>query len=106
MAGPEKTVENQIKAFLDKTDAWYFKVAASPLMPPGIPDIIACIFGKFIGIEVKAPGKINNTSLVQKVQHKLIRKAGGQVWVVDSYEMFLRNMHKLKVEVEDGRTEQ
>lgn len=105
MAGPEKTVENKIKEFLDKTNAWYFKVAASPLMPPGIPDIIACIYGKFVGIEVKAPGKINNTSLVQKVQHKLIRKAGGEVWVVDSYELFIRYMYKLGVEVKNGGVE-
>ena len=105
MAGPEKKVENEIKMYLDKIHAWYVKVAASPMMPPGIPDILACIEGRFVGIEVKAPGKLSNTSLAQKFQHQNIRKAGGKVWVVDSMSGFLRLLHALLVEVKDGRTE-
>lgn len=92
MPGPEKKVENEIKKYLDQHKFWYFKVAASPMMPPGIPDIIACIGGLFVGIEVKAPGKLKNTSEVQKVQHELIKKAGGGIIVADSLKTFEKEL--------------
>lgn len=96
MAGPEKKVENLIKYELKRlSNIWYFKVAASSEMPPGIPDIIACIDGKFVGIETKAPGKIKNTSPAQKVQHELIRKAGGKVIVTDDFYDFLVQLKEI-----------
>lgn len=95
MAGPEKKVENLIKSELKRLGIWSFKLAASEMMAPGIPDIIACVNGKFVGIEVKAPGKLYNTSPAQKVQHELIRKSGGTVIVTDDFEDFLVKINEV-----------
>jgi len=75
MAG-EKLFENKIKAFLDVLPkTWYFKYWAGPYSKSGIPDIIACINGKFIGIEVKADK--GHASELQKRNVDLIEKANG-----------------------------
>ena len=84
----EKVIENKIKAALTKlgTNVWYFKHAASASMPVGIPDIVCCIKGFFVGIEVKQEN--GHQSEAQKVCAKNIRDAGGEYWLVYSYEDF------------------
>lgn len=73
---PEKKVENQIKKYLDQQNAYYVKIHGSAYMPAGTPDILVCINGRFVGIEVKRPeGGI--LSELQKLKLKLIEKAGG-----------------------------
>lgn len=47
----------------------------------GVPDIIAVIKGKFIGIECKMPGKKQTESQVE-FQNKL-EEAGGIYWLID-----------------------
>jgi hypothetical protein len=48
----------------------------------GIPDLIACHHGVFIGIECKAPGKKKNVSALQRLQLIGIVRAGGIAMVV------------------------
>ena len=75
MAG-EKIFENKIKAFLDDLPkTWYFKYWAGPYSKAGIPDIIACVNGKFVGIEVKADK--GHASELQIRNIDLIEKANG-----------------------------
>lgn len=51
----EKNFENKIKAFLTEQNAWFIKYwAGSKFTKDGIPDILACINGYFVAIEVKA----------------------------------------------------
>lgn len=45
------------------------------LLEHGIPDIIACYKGRFIGIEAKEPG--NKPSELQLAHGRQIKKAGG-----------------------------
>jgi len=73
----EKKIETEIKNYLFSKGAYFFKVHGSAMMPKGIPDIICCYKGKFIGIEVKAPNKLNNQSEYQKIHMKNILDAGG-----------------------------
>lgn len=56
----------------------------------GLPDIIACVEGKFYGFEVKLPGERANTSGIQTFVHGKIRQAGGQAHVVCSVQEVLR----------------
>ncbi|MDT2980647.1 VRR-NUC domain-containing protein [Enterococcus casseliflavus] len=85
MAGPEKKVENQIKKYLDSLNAYYLKVHGSMYQPSGTPDILACVAGKFIGIEVKRPdGGV--VSELQKSKLRKIEKAGGVAIVARSVE--------------------
>ena len=43
----------------------------------GIPDIIACYKGKFIGIEVKTEATQRNTSKLQEANLRMIAEADG-----------------------------
>lgn len=48
----------------------------------GIPDIIACIGGRFVAFEVKAPG--NKLTKLQEITLQRIRDAKGQAFKVTS----------------------
>lgn len=51
----EKEFENKIKAFLKTLpNQWHFKHWGGGFGKAGIPDILGCINGRFIAIEVKA----------------------------------------------------
>lgn len=81
----EKKVENSIKRYLDGLGAYHIKIHGSAYMPAGTPDILACIGGKFIGIEVKKP-KGGVVSELQKLKIKQIKSAGGVAFVARSLE--------------------
>ena len=84
----ERRLKNSIIREIKKLRAkgipvWYMKTEGKP---PGIPDIILCLDGKFIGIELKADnGRIREC---QNVQMELIKKAGGICKIVQSVEEF------------------
>lgn len=72
----EKNFENKVKQFLDDLGCWYIKYwAGAKYTKEGIPDILACIKGKFYGIEIKAPN--GRPKLLQLVKLKKIRAAEG-----------------------------
>lgn len=72
----EKKFENQVKLYLESKDAWYIKYwAGAEYTKSGIPDILACVYGIFYGIEIKAPN--GKPSMLQLVNLKKIREAGG-----------------------------
>ena len=73
---PEKKVENKIKKYLDYIGAYHVKIHGSAFMPAGTPDILACVKGVFVGIEVKKP-KGGRASDLQKFKLAQIEKAGG-----------------------------
>lgn len=69
--------------------SWVLKVAGGPYQEPGVPDLLACVQGKFIGLEVKhrKPGEshqhaIGRASVQQREQIRRIWKAGGTAEVV------------------------
>lgn len=80
----EKTVEDKIKDYLFSKNIYYFKVHGSKFMPAGIPDIVCCVNGSFLGIEVKRPGAKNEQSPQQKIHENNIKKSGGTYLLVDS----------------------
>jgi Holliday junction resolvase len=90
----EKVIENKIKTALTSLgiNCWFFKHAASAAMKVGIPDIICCIKGRFVGIEVKQED--GTQSDAQKVTCKNIREAGGEYWIVWSYEDFVEQFNE------------
>ena len=90
----EKVIENKIKTALISLgiNCWFFKHAASAAMKVGIPDIICCIKGRFVGIEVKQEDGIQSDA--QKATCKNIREAGGEYWIVWSYEDFVEQFNE------------
>jgi Holliday junction resolvase len=51
---PEGKVKKQVKKILDDVGAYHFSPMTAGYGRSGVPDIIACVKGKFIGIECKA----------------------------------------------------
>lgn len=60
-----------------------FKVHGGPHMMAGLPDIIACVGGQFVGLETKLPDG-GDATVVQRFIHDKIRKSGGTAVVVRS----------------------
>ena len=71
----EKNFENRIKKYLESKGAWFVKFFANAYTSSGIPDILCCINGRFVGIEVKQ--ETGKPSLLQKVHLKRIGDSGG-----------------------------
>lgn len=72
----EKNFENKVKKYLESKNAWFIKYwAGSEFTRSGIPDILACIDGRFYGIEIKA--KTGKPSMLQLVVLRKIREAKG-----------------------------
>jgi Holliday junction resolvase len=84
MAQPEAKLSRKIMNALRAEGYFCFKVHGSEYMMAGLPDIIVCAKGYFIGLETKMPGKRDDTSLRQDFVHANIRIAGGMAIVVCS----------------------
>lgn len=97
MAGAEKLFENKIKRYLKEKGVWYFKTWGGGYQRSGLPDIIACVNGRFIGIEVKA----QNGRLSKLQEHELytIRQSGGHAMVLypDGFETFKKFIENLLI---------
>jgi Holliday junction resolvase len=79
---PEKKVKLKVRAILDwGKDIYYFTPMTGGYGRSGVPDIVGCYKGRFFAIECKA-GKGTTTALQDK-NIKEIKKAGGQVIVVN-----------------------
>lgn len=74
MAG-EKQFENKIKRFLKDEGCWGVKFFANSFTRAGIPDLLYCVNGYFVAIEVKAEN--GTPSELQKYNVREIKKAGG-----------------------------
>lgn len=78
---PEGKVKKQVKKILDDLGCYHFSPMMDGYGKSGVPDIIACYHGMFIGIECKS-GK-NEPTLLQKHNMDLIQRAGGYTIVVN-----------------------
>lgn len=77
----EKQFENKIKKYLKDHGAYFLKYwAGAQFTKSGVPDILACVNGYFVGIEAKAQN--GKPSELQLYNIQQIRKAGGFAYVV------------------------
>jgi Holliday junction resolvase len=81
MMTPEKKVKTKVVAILKEFGAYYFYPVAGGYGASGVPDIICCYRGRFIGIECKA-GKGKTTALQEKNIAQIIA-TGGKAIVVN-----------------------
>lgn len=72
---PERRVKKEVEKVLDANDVYYFYPSTHGYGRSGVPDIIACVAGKFLAIETKAAGK--EATALQKREMKRIHDAGG-----------------------------
>ena len=78
---PEGKVKAQVVKILKEFGVYYFFAAANGYGRSGIPDIICCHKGRFIGIECKA-GK-NKPTALQERELYLIHEAGGYSLIIN-----------------------
>jgi Holliday junction resolvase len=72
---PESFEKAEICRYLDSIGAWYFKPMMNGFGKSGVPDIVACVEGRFIGIEVKREGKL--PTAIQKCRMNEIGQSSG-----------------------------
>ena len=83
-AQPESRLSRKIAAEVRARGGFVFKVHGGPTMMAGLPDLVVCYRGCFIGLETKMPD--GRVSAVQGLRHEQIRHAGGVCAVVRSVE--------------------
>lgn len=84
MSQPESKLSRKIMDALRLEGYFCFKIHGSEYMMAGLPDIIVCAEGRFIGLETKMPSARENVSPIQKHIHWKIELAGGKAMVVCS----------------------
>lgn len=103
MSQPEARLSRAIRVWLEKQGYFAFKVHGGPTMMAGLPDLVAVVHGRFLGIESKMPG--NKPSLRQKYVHGLIERAGGVVVVAYSLEDVQNAVQRIAGSVTRGERE-
>jgi hypothetical protein len=95
MLTPEGTIKKEVKNMLDAQGIYYFMPTGIGYCRSGIPDIVACIAGIFVGIEVKAGNK-SPTDLQQRELNKIAGSGGTALCInannIDTLPAFLRNI--------------
>lgn len=81
VATPEKRVKDKVVGILKAEGVYYFFPATHGYGRSGVPDIVACVNGWFLGIECKA-GK-NKPTALQVREIEAIRQANGRAIVVN-----------------------
>lgn len=94
-ATPEAKVKARVIKQLKEMGVYYFSPVTGGYGRSGVPDIVACVGGKFVGIECKA-GKGVTTALQEKNLAE-IRLNGGTALVInednaDSLSVILKIM--------------
>ena len=68
----ESAIVKKIREALQQNvGGFWFKVHGGPFQMASLPDLLGCVQGRFIGIEVKRPSRMTNVS---PIQQRVIRK--------------------------------
>lgn len=95
MSQPEARLSRKIMDALRLEGYFCFKVHGSEHMMAGLPDIIVCADGRFVGLETKMPESRGNVSPRQAYVHTQIEHAGGAAIVVCSPKEALEVVSKV-----------
>jgi Holliday junction resolvase len=78
---PEAKVKRKVVDLLKANGVYYFFPATHGYGRSGVPDVVCCVNGKFLGVECKA-GDSSPTAL-QHQELDAIRRAGGTAVVIN-----------------------
>ena len=92
---PEGRVKSRIKAWLSAQGFYHFSPIGGPYAVHGVPDIVVCANGRFVGIECKAPGKEKNTTKNQDLHKERIERNQGVAIVTSKLEDVVEIFTKL-----------
>ena len=96
----EKNFENRIKKFLKDNGWWHVKFFANAFTKSGIPDILACVNGRFVAIEVKAED--GRPSPLQLHNIDEINKCGGVAVIVKPSQF--DELKELLIKIKENRS--
>lgn len=88
MAGEGKLQDKIIDFLKPYKDVWVMNKWGNAIEHGGIPDLILCINGMFVAMELKNPNKSGKVSSRQRIELKKIRNSGGLSYQIDSFEEF------------------
>lgn len=88
----EKQFQNQVIAFLKLHNIYHIKVWGGGFQKAGIPDLLCCIKGKFVALELKT--EKGKAAVLQKYNIFKIQEAGGYARVLrpSEFERFKREV--------------
>ena len=88
----EKVFENKIKSYLKSIGAYFIKTHGDRFSRVGTPDIIACVNGHFVAVEVKAANGIPSDLQLHHIQQ--INNAGGYAVILypKDFEQFKKDV--------------
>ena len=92
----EKPFELKIRKYLESRGHWVVKYFANGYTKSGIPDLLACVNGRFVAIEVKGDG--GTVSPLQQHTLCLINYSGGIAMVVypHDFETFCKSIEEIE----------
>lgn len=100
MKKPETLLSEKILSRLRAEGGWWFKVHGGPFQITGIPDILGCWYGHFVGIELKVEG--GKPSKKQLRTLSLLRAAGARAGIAYTVEQALEiRDNKIKIGVDN-----
>lgn len=91
----EKAFQSKLIKLIEKNNGYVVKFNASAISKIGVPDLLACINGKFIGLEVKKEN--GKPTEIQLWNIEQIKKSGGIAMIVkpSDYENVEKLIKKL-----------
>jgi hypothetical protein len=88
LSSKESSLREGVRRLLKQAGAFVAAIHGSGYMRPGLPDFVACLGGRFIAIELKAPGRYRDPrqglSDAQKVVLAELEAAGALTIIADS----------------------
>ena len=87
MSTPEVKVKKVVSQALKEMQAYVVKPVTGGFGNSGVPDLLVCVSGRFVGIECKAGG--NKPTALQLHNLNAIELAGGIALVIDEFNMHL-----------------
>jgi hypothetical protein len=80
----ESKLSQNIQKMIRSRGGYCYKVWANALTPAGIPDIVCCYYGLFLGFETKTP--LGQLSKIQVQTHKKMSESGAFIFVPRSVQ--------------------
>ncbi len=84
---PEAKVKKKIREFLDPLGAKVVAPIGTVYGKAGVSDLLVCLKGHFVAIEVKAPGRLDGATPLQEKFIRDVVAAGGIGMVADDVEV-------------------
>lgn len=99
MAGREKLFENRVKKYLTENGCWNVKYFANRNTKSGIPDLLCCVNGYFLAIEIKAQN--GKPTPLQIWNRDKIRESGGAAIILypehfEAFKILIQSMKATK----------